>query len=746
MTRASLVLGTLLFSAAAALATATGCSSNSADTGNGGDASSPVDSSVDSGVTGDASADTATPEAAVEAAAEASIDASGIDGGPPGVTPTTLNFGLVNCGATATAQTFTINNPSFTSVNWAATLGLGTTSSFTLSPAGGSLASGQSVAVTVTPKAVPASTSTSANALGDVVTVSLAGSSTTVTLQETAQGAVLGFIPTTLAFGQVPIASGATPSFFGVQNTGNVDANVTLTLTGDPSLSLPNAATTQMLTAAAGTTADSTVTFTPATTNPVTGSVALTTGASTVLCAPLPSALAISGTGSNGQVAVTPGPLVFGTGGLVPCGTTALPQNITIQNTGTASFTWTSTFAHGSSYYTLAPASGTVQPMTTTTVVVTPKPIPATSTTTAGQYDDTLTITTNVVGDSPHPIALQETAQGAILTRSTNSLGFGNVGIGVTSTNSVSFANTGNVTAVLTFANATSNFVQTSPVTVGAGTFASEPVSFSPTMTQPYQDVGTVALSSTVPLCGALPTSLALSGTGVNPTITVSPGTLSFGYIPCGQAGMPLSVTVQNNGPATTFTAAPLKGLASFFAVSPSSGSLPAGGSVQLTVTPQVLPVQTSPTPVTTGVNYYGDTLQIVTATSTILDVTLNQTALGAILTVSPAKIPFATLAPGASESTAVSVTNTGSFTAQVTLTPSLTLFDDGGVPDGGVDPFGVTPATISIPSGGSGPYSATFSPSGAGSYGGTLSVSVPQGTVLCAPLPAPVTVTGTGS
>ena len=180
--------------------------------------------------------------------------------------------------------------------------------------------------------------------------------------------------------------------------------------------------------------------------------------------------------------------------------------------------------------------------------------------------------------------------------------------------------------------------------------------------------------------------------------------------------------------------------------VSPSSGSLPAGGSVQLTVTPQVLPVQTSPTPVTTGVNYYGDTLQIVTAASTILDVTLNQTALGAILALSTGKITFPTLAPGASESSAVSVTNTGSITAAVTLTASLTAFGDGGVPDGGVSPFGVTPATISIPSGGSGPYSATFSPSGAGTYGGTISVSVPQATPLCAPLPAPVTVTGTGS
>jgi hypothetical protein len=346
-------------------------------------------------------------------------------------------------------------------------------------------------------------------------------------------------------------------------------------------------------------------------------------------------------------------------------------------------------------------------------------------------------------------VALQETAQGAIVTRSTSSLSFGNVPVGVTSTDLVAFANTGNLDCPLSFANGTSNFVQVSPLTVGAGTFASESVSFAPTAVQAYQDIGTVAQVTAVPLCGALPGNLTLSGTGTNPTVTASPTTLNFGYVACGTAGSPLTTVIQNNGAATSFTAAPLKGALSNFVVTPASGSLAAGGNIQLTVTPQTIPVQSSPTPVTTGSNFYGDTLQVVTGSGTIVDVTLDETALGAILAFSTAKISFTTITHGTSESSALSVTNTGSGPATVTLTPALTsvvFSGDAGASDAGTpDPFGVTPATSAIAAGGTGPFSATFSPSQTATYNGTIALSVPTGTNLCATLPADVTLTGTG-
>lgn len=716
--------------------------SNSSNNISGMDASTPdggggVDASVS-----DATADSfVAPEAAEEAATEAGFDASGVDGGPPNVSPTSLDFGLVNCGSTASTQTFTIDNPSASSVTWSATLGNGAGSAFVVSPASGTLSPGQSVQVTVTPNAVPANTSTSSNALGDVVTVALNNSSATVTLSETAQGAILGFVPTTLAFGSVPLSSNPPTSFFAVQNTGNASADVTLTLAGDPAFTLPSGVTTQSILAGGGSTVDSSITYAPTAATTASGTVTMTlaSDAGMVLCAPLPAALTLSGTGTNGQVAVSPTTLVFGTGGLVPCGTNAQPQTITLQNTGSASFTWSGTLTHGSSFYTLTPASGSVAANTSATVTVTPKAIPATSATTAGGYDDTLTITTNVVGDSPHTISLQETAQGAIVTRSTNSLGFGSVGEGSTVSDTITFANTGNVDATLDFANGTTYFVQPASLTVGAGTFASESVSFSPTQITSYADIGTVALDTQVPLCGALPGNLSLSGTGAAPSVTATPSSLNFGLVACGATGSSLTVTITNNEAATTFNT---QFVHSYFTVSPTSGSLTAGGTAQLSVTPNPIPM-----PGSTANNGYGDTLTVTTGLGTSVNVALNQTALGAVLAFSPAKITFTTEAtPGTLESSPLTVTNSGTGAADVTLTATLTEIGDAGAGDAGAGPFGVSPASDSIGAGGNYAFSATFLPEVAGAYTGAISISVPPGTNLCAALPANVTLSGTAN
>ena len=47
-----------------------------------------------------------------------------------------------------------------------------------------------------------------------------------------------------------------------------------------------------------------------------------------------------------------------------------------------------------------------------------------------------------------------------------------------------------------------------------------------------------------------------------------------------------------------------------------------------------------------TSSNGYGDTLQVTTATNNVADVTLNMTALGAVLAFSKASIAFSTTPP----------------------------------------------------------------------------------------------------
>jgi hypothetical protein len=678
------------------------------------------------------------PEADATASIEAGPDASP-DGGLATVAPSTLDFGLVNCGSPtpAAAQTFTINNPGASPVTWTAALGKGMNSAFTIAPAMGSLPAGQSAMVTVTPLLVPQTSSTSGNALGDLVNVTLNSSSVNVTLQETPQGSVLVFNPTSVPFGSTPLGSPLT-TYFDVKNVGNLPIDdVTLTLTGDPSFTLPSATTGETLMADAGASPQSSVTFAPTTTSPVSGSVAITTGPSDVLCGPLPPPLALSGTGTSGKVVVSPTTVIFSPDGVnqfVPCGQSALPVMVTIQNIGNAFFDWTATLLHGNgTFYTVAPTSGAVSPMSTETVTITPKVIPNTSSTTPDAFSDTLTITTNAAMDMPHTVALHETAQGAIISRSLNSLGFGNVADGTTSTQSYTFSNTGNVDATLTLTNGNPAFVQTNPLTVnaGAGVFATESVSFQPNMTQSYSDIGVLALETPIPLCGTLPGNLTLSGNGSNPTVTATPATLNFGSIPCGTAPMnPVTVNITNNGPATTFTAVLLKGLGSLFTAMPASGNLSAGQVLPITVTGSAIPATAS-----TSSNAFGDTLEVTTASNNVVDVTLNMTALGAVLSFSKASIAFGPTPPNTPVTSGFTVGNAGNVAAAVTLTTSLPVFT-------------MAPASGTVGAGTSLPITGSFDPTSTTppSYSGTLSMTVPMSTPLCSPLPVAIPLTGSAN
>jgi hypothetical protein len=736
----------------------------------------------DAPVTGDEVAnadDAAEPtEADVAQPMEAAIDAAGVDGGPPGVAPTTLDFGMASCGSSTPAapQTFTIDNPSTASVAWTAALGKGASSAFTLAPAMGTLTPGQSTQVTVTPLVVPQASSTASNGLGDIVDVTLNNSSVDVNLQETAKGAVLVFNPTSAMFGSTPLGSPLT-TYFEVENVGNVSLNdVTLTLTGDPSFALPGGTISYVtapadggttaeggadaeggITADGGTGADATtsteatetevvdagasprasVTFSPTSTMPVTGSVAVTVGASDTLCAPLPPPLALSGSGTNGKVVVSPTSFIASPDGvnqMVPCGQAALPMTVNVQNIGNASFTWTATLLHGNgTFYTVSPTTGPVGPMASVPVMITPKVVPATSSTAPDAFADTLTITTTAAMDVPHTVALHETAQGAIVSRSLNSLNFGNVASGTTSTQTYTFSNTGNVNATLTLTNGDTAIVQTSPLVVsaGAGVFTTESVSFQPTLTQTYSDIGLLALQTPVPLCGALPGNLTLSGNGTNPSLTATPSTLNFGSIPCGTAALNTqTVNVTNNGPATTFSAVLLKGAGSYFSINPTSGSMTAGGVVPIVVTGNMLPSTAS-----TSSNAYGDTLQVTTATNNVADVTLNMTALGAVLAFSKSSIAFSPTPPNTPVTSAFTVNNTGNAPVTVTLVPSLGVFT-------------TSPTMGSVPAGIMLPVTASFDPTSITppSYSGTLSMTVPVGASLCGPLPVPMPLTGTAN
>jgi hypothetical protein len=134
-------------------------------------------------------------------------------------------------------------------------------------------------------------------------------------------------------------------------------------------------------------------------------------GPAAVPCGPLPPNVTLTGNGTN-NVKVNPTTLDFG---FTNCGATALPQTLQITANGQALNYMTSLAKGANTPFTLSAASGTVAAQATATITVTPKAIPFPSTTGANGFGDVLTISSDIPGDTPHAVALNQTARGAIL-------------------------------------------------------------------------------------------------------------------------------------------------------------------------------------------------------------------------------------------------------------------------------------------------------------------------------------------
>jgi hypothetical protein len=205
------------------------------------------------------------------------------------VAPTNLDFGLVNCGSTAAAQTVTIQNNGTASFNWSAAV---TSTSYGLSPTGGSLAPGASAIVTVTPAAIPSTSPVTPDRYADTLTVSTnapGDAPHAVAIHETARGAILSFNPTMLKMASVQVGD-STQSTFDVVNNGNVTAAAMLNLAGSADFRLAPASVNV---AGSGGASTATVTFAPRSMGNQSATVSVST--STALCSPLPSALALTG-------------------------------------------------------------------------------------------------------------------------------------------------------------------------------------------------------------------------------------------------------------------------------------------------------------------------------------------------------------------------------------------------------------------------------------------------------------------
>jgi FG-GAP-like repeat/Abnormal spindle-like microcephaly-assoc'd, ASPM-SPD-2-Hydin/FG-GAP repeat len=353
---------------------------------------------------------------------------------------------------------------------------------------------------------------------------------------------------------------------------------------------------------------------------------------------------------------VVPTSLAFGNA-TVGGGQTA-PQNVTITNPGANAVGINSiALATGTQFVITSnncPASLAAGGNCTVGVAFNPS--------TAGALADTLKVTdasSNVATVSLSGTGVASTT----VTVAPTSLSFGNVALNTQSTaQTVTITNTG--TAVLTISNITitGQFAQSQTCvgTLDPGTSCPISVTFNPTSAGAQS--GSLIVTDTAPNS---PQTVTLSGTGVSPTLTVLPATLSFGSIAVG--GSPSAsqtVTVTNTSSVSATIVNVVVGgsnAGDFSQTNTCGGPLAAGANCTASV-------QFAPTAA-------GSRTASLTVTSNAVgspqSITMTGTGVNPTLTASPNPLAFGNYPLNIGPSAAFPITITNTSTATITISTS---------------------------------------------------------------------------
>jgi hypothetical protein len=292
------------------------------------------------------------------------------------------------------------------------------------------------------------------------------------------------------------------------------------------------------------------------------------------------------------------------------------------------------------------------------------------------------------------------------LTSSATSLGFGSVLVGSqSSAKSITLTNsrTGNVS--ISQINVSGSVFAASgisvPLTLAAGQQASLSVTFDPTTT------GTVAGSiSVVSNASNSPATISLSGTSVQPALTVTPTSASFSSVIIGTSNSQ-TFTLSNPGSAgVTISQASIAG---------------SGFSLSGLATPVTIPVGNSATfnavftPAATA-SVIGNISIVSNAPTSPASVSLSGSGVAATLTlgVSPTSLSFGHVSVGSSSAQNITVTNTGNSNVTISsITSSGAGFSASGVS-----------ANTTLTPGQSVTLSVSFAPTATGSVTGSVLVA----------------------
>ncbi len=630
-----------------------------------------------------------------------------------------LTFTSDAVGTASASQTVTLANTGTATLRIA---GLITSNGFRASSPCVTLVAGASCDITV--QYVPQNIAQALGALeiqsdssASLEFVSLLG--TVVTPQTPGPVQSIAVTPQSLNFSRVLV--GRTASLLvTVSNTGSLPVILAeRTVSGDASFSFgdgngSNPCPPAGATLAAGASCTLGVSFTPAATGTLRGTLALASSATTE-----PLTVALSGTGTRPQLAVAPTAISFGDVALGSAATQALTliNGSTLPADGLR-FSVTAGFAVSSTC-----GITTISPGSSCAVNVTYTPF------SAGITTGLLTITSTDPA-SPLDVPLNGNAvlgngtSTSTLTAAPASLDFGRVAVASSATLAFTLANATGVSADGLLFTATGGFTVSSACGTALNAYSTCPVlvTFSPA------GAGTVTGTVTVQSSKSIsPLTVALTGIGSNvqPQLTVTPGSLSFGGVAVGSSST-LPVTLRNTSTATVNSL-----------VATASGGFITGGNCGSNLNPgSSCDVLITFSPLTAGA---AAGMLTVRSTDAASPLTVALSASGTLLP------PQLSLTPGSLNFGNVAIRSTGTLTTTLRNTSSTTVTRIvlGATP-------GFTTATecgTVLAPGSSCPITVSFTPDLAGVQTGTLTLNSSDSTSpLTASLVGAGTVPGPGS
>ena len=541
-----------------------------------------------------------------------------------------LNFGtvLVN-GSSTQAVTLTNSGASDISVSQVSLTGAPFSISGLAAPV--TIAAGQSVALQAafapkTPGTVSGSIAIASDALNPTSTVALSGTAV-------AASYTMSLSPASLNFGNVNAGSSATQNVV-LSNTGNSSVTVTQVAASGTGISVSGAAVPVTLAPSQSVTLAAQ--FAPATSGAVSGGISVSNADGVNAVA------AVTGTGVQAGLTLMPGSVSFGS---VITGNTG-SQTVQLKNSGTANLVISQATVTGTGFS----ASGLIFPVTLTpgqsgslSVQYAPQ--------TAGSASGAVSIVSNAP-NSPTMATLSGsgTAASHTLAFSPASANFGNVNVGSNATQTVQVSNTGNSSETVNQVTASGSGVSvsgfTAPITLAPSQSMSLGVQYAPNASGAGTGTITVTASD-----GTVATA-AVTGTGVQAGLSITPGSANFGSVVTGNTNSQ-TVQLKNTGTGNlvvsqatvTGTAFSISGMALPMTLMPGQS-----GSFNAQYAPQ------------TAGTASGSIAIVSNAPNTSATIALSGTAIAAssTISVSPSSLSFGSVNDGSSAAQSFTVTNTG--------------------------------------------------------------------------------------